>query len=95
MGKYKIRKANTQFKKMLMIGILFQRQFICTLLSSSSDIFFENLKTKVADKVGNAYINRIEELGILEDDLIEKYNTPVDTLSNLLQKKLTLGKAFR
>lgn len=60
------------------------------MISSSSDIFFENLKTKVADRVGSL-VNGIDELGLLEDDIIEKYNTPLDTLSNHLQKKLKLG----
>lgn len=70
------------------------RQFMCTLISSSTDIFFENLKTKVADRVGTL-VNGFDELGLLEDDLIEKYNTPLDTLSNHLQKKLKLAKDER
>lgn len=72
------------------------RQLICTLLGlQSSDIFYENLKTKIIDKVGNECLAGIEQLGLLEDELILKLSSPLDTISNYLRGKLSLSSQER
>jgi alpha-aminoadipic semialdehyde synthase len=50
------------------------------------DIFYENLKMKLADRVGN--FSYMEELGLLEEDYVVKQGTPIDTLIYYLSKKL-------
>lgn len=34
----------------------------------------------------------IENLGLLDETLVTKLNTPIDTLSNYLSKRLAFGK---
>lgn len=67
---------------------------MCILLGlSTSDIFYENLKNIVADKVGNTGLEAIESLGLLDDEvMVVKQNTPIDTLSHFLRGKLILGE---
>lgn len=63
------------------------RQLIINMLGLvDQSIFYENLKTKLADRVGNA--DGIIGLGLLEDQPIVKLVTPLDTLSHFLSKKL-------
>ena len=67
---------------------------MCNLLGIADvDIFYENLKTKVADRVGSLErVAAIENLGLLSDDPIQKMETPLDTLSHYLSKRLVLGE---
>lgn len=53
---------------------------------TDEDIFYENLKQKLTERVGNA--EYLEELGLLEKTPIIKLGTPLDTLSHYLSKKL-------
>lgn len=63
------------------------RQLITNLLGLvDEDIFFENLKMKLADRVDNPIY--LEELGLLEQDLVVKHGTPLDTLIYYLSQKL-------
>ncbi|XP_046412347.1 alpha-aminoadipic semialdehyde synthase, mitochondrial isoform X1 [Neodiprion pinetum] len=73
------------------------RTLICNLLGLSNDnIFYENLKTKLADRVGSEdRMQAIEDLGLLKEDLVLKLNTPLDTLCNYLSKKLRLEENER
>lgn len=58
-----------------------------------SNIFDENLKALVLERVENENVlSNIETLGILKEDLVFKANTPLDTLSLYLSKKLGIGK---
>ncbi|KAE8737345.1 hypothetical protein FOCC_FOCC017194 [Frankliniella occidentalis] len=68
------------------------RAFVCNLLGIADvDIFFENLKSKLAERVGSAErLAAIENLGLLSDDPIQKMDTPLDTLSHYLSKRLVL-----
>ena len=68
-----------------------QRQFICNQLALPTDIFYENLKSKLAEKFGDL-VDGIEQLNLLEDVPIEKMNSPVDTLSQYLQQQLSFGR---
>lgn len=66
---------------------------MCTLLGlSHADIFYENLRNKVSERIGNIQLEAIEELGLLEDVELIKMNTPLDTLSHFMSKRLALGK---
>lgn len=60
---------------------------------NDSNIFYENLKSKVVERVGNA--DGIERLGLMDDVPLKKLNTPLDTLSHYLAHKLALGKKMK
>ncbi|CAB3223756.1 unnamed protein product [Arctia plantaginis] len=69
------------------------RQFACELCGFlDSTIFFENLRTRVAERIGVAGAQVIESLGLLSDVEIIKCGTPLDTISHYLSKRLQLGK---
>jgi len=57
------------------------------------DIFYENLKSAIFERVGRSHhrLDAVERLGLLTDDLVLKRETPIDTLSHFLAKKLQLG----
>lgn len=55
------------------------------------DIFYENLKSKLAEKVGAERVEQIESLGLLENTPVVKASSPLDTLCHYLESKLTLG----
>ncbi|XP_071450294.1 alpha-aminoadipic semialdehyde synthase, mitochondrial isoform X2 [Hetaerina americana] len=74
------------------------RQFVCILLGEGdSNIFYENLKQKIYDRVGKvkSRVLGLEELGLLKDDPVLKLSTPLDTLSHFLSKKLVLEQGER
>lgn len=54
-------------------------------------IFYENLKQRLAERIP-AYGDCIEQLGLLDETPVVKLNTPLDTLSNYLSKRLAFGK---
>ncbi|CAO1402727.1 unnamed protein product [Diamesa hyperborea] len=63
------------------------RQLIINLLGlTDEDIFYENLKQKLNDRVGNG--DYLEQLGMLEKTPVIKQGTPIDTLSYYLSKRL-------
>lgn len=69
------------------------RQLIINLLGlTDEEMFYENLKQKLADRVGNT--EGIESLGLLEQTQVKKFGTPLDTLSHYLSKRLVYGKLF-
>lgn len=70
--------------------LLFQRVLICNLLGLANDnIFYENLKRKLAEVLNSEEgVKAIEDLGLLQEDLVLKLNTPLDTLTHYLSKKL-------
>ncbi|XP_055685149.1 alpha-aminoadipic semialdehyde synthase, mitochondrial isoform X2 [Lutzomyia longipalpis] len=70
------------------------RELIVNLLGlADSSIFYENLKQKLADRVGSSA--GIEQLGLLEDIPVHKMNTPLDTLSHYLSNKLAFKDSER
>ncbi|CAH1390157.1 unnamed protein product [Nezara viridula] len=72
------------------------RELVCTLLGlSNMDVFYGNLKSKVSEKIGDDKLEAIENMGLLSDKLINKMDTPLDTLSCYLAEKLVLGEADR
>ncbi|PZC85138.1 hypothetical protein B5X24_HaOG202902 [Helicoverpa armigera] len=69
------------------------RQFACELLGLvDSSIFFENLRSKLAERIGPAGAQSLESLGLLDDVEIVKCGTPLDTVSHYLSKRLQLQK---
>lgn len=66
------------------------RQLIINLLGlQDTNIFYENLKQKLAERVGNPDV--LEELGLLDDTILIKMGSPLDTLSHYLSKRLAFG----
>lgn len=73
------------------------KQLICTLLGQmDANIFPDNLRALVAERVGNdSQLAGIEALGLLTDDPVVKCVTPLDTLSHYLSKRLALQPGER
>lgn len=70
------------------------RQLIINLLGlQDAEMFYENLKNRLAERVGNT--DGIEQLGLLEDTQLVKMGTPLDTLSHYLSGKLAFGETER
>ncbi|XP_041988048.1 alpha-aminoadipic semialdehyde synthase, mitochondrial [Aricia agestis] len=66
-------------------------EFACELLGlMDSSIFYENLKTRVAERLGGAGAQALESLGLLGNEPIVKCNSPLDTVSHYLGKRLQL-----
>ncbi|XP_072939174.1 alpha-aminoadipic semialdehyde synthase, mitochondrial [Epargyreus clarus] len=69
------------------------RQFACDLLGLvDSSIFYENLRTRLAERVGGAGAAALESLGLLDDVDVDKRGSPLDTISHYLSSRLELGK---
>lgn len=68
-----------------------KKQLVVNLLGMTDEsIFHENLRQRLYDQIGvNA--SGLESLGLLEDKPIDKYSTPLDTLSNYLSKRLAFS----
>jgi len=66
------------------------KAYMCLKFGKSDDILMDSLKDLVYEKLGHDdfKMNTVVELGLLDDDLIDKKDTPIDTLSNYLTKRL-------
>lgn len=65
---------------------------MCTLLEINDiDLFYENILSKVADKVGTPFLDKIVELGLLTDEPVLKLGSPLDTFSQFIASKLSLS----
>ena len=66
------------------------RQFMATLLAQPEDSLQTNVKNFIFDQVGNDSdrLKAFEELGLIDDVLITKKHTPLDTLIYYFQNKL-------
>jgi alpha-aminoadipic semialdehyde synthase len=73
------------------------REYMCDLMGKDKNVFPDTLKDLIYDKVGKdrSRLKCIEDLGLLEDEQIDKKDTPLDTLSNYLSKKLAFGPGER
>lgn len=58
---------------------------------TDSSIFYDNLKQRLSEHIGEDS-EEIESLGLLEDTQVVKLDTPLDTLSYYLSKRLAFGK---
>lgn len=54
-------------------------------------MFYENLKQRLGERIPQ-HAEFIEQLGLLDETPVVKLNTPIDTLSNYLSKRLAFGK---
>uniref|UniRef100_A0A182P494 Alpha-aminoadipic semialdehyde synthase, mitochondrial n=1 Tax=Anopheles epiroticus TaxID=199890 RepID=A0A182P494_9DIPT len=70
------------------------RQLVVNMLGlADADIFIENLKHRLAERVG--VIEGLEELGLLDNVPVVKMGSPLDTLSYYLSKKLAFEDTER
>lgn len=72
-----------------------QRQLLCSLMGDlDPNMFYDNLKAAVTERVGgDEEVTRgIEDLGLMQDEIVTKCKTPLDTLSLYLSKKLAFGQ---
>lgn len=70
------------------------RQLIINLLGlTDTSIFYENLKQKLMERIGDVEV--VESLGLLEDTPVVKLNTPLDTLSLYLSSRLAFERNER
>lgn len=56
-------------------------------------IFYENLKQRLSERLPSN-TDCLEQLGLLDETPVVKLNTPLDTLSNYLSKRLAYGMFF-
>lgn len=56
------------------------------------DIFYENLLSKVADQIGQPFVDRVVDLGLLSEEPVVKLGSPLDTFSQYIASKLFLGR---
>lgn len=74
------------------------RQVICVLLGiHDHNIFLGNLKSAIFERVGKdqGKVAVIEDLGLLSEDPVVKKNTPLDTISHYLAKRLQFESGER
>ncbi|ESO89977.1 hypothetical protein LOTGIDRAFT_218445 [Lottia gigantea] len=73
------------------------KKFMCDLFGKSDDILVDSLKDLVYHHIGkdDYSLSSIIELGLLEDEPIDKKGSPFDTLSNYLAKRLAYGPQER
>ncbi|XP_054016004.1 alpha-aminoadipic semialdehyde synthase, mitochondrial [Hylaeus anthracinus] len=73
------------------------RMLVCNLLGlANGNIFYGNLKRKLAEMLNSdEAVQAIEDLGLLKEDLVMKMNTPLDTLTYYLSKKLCYEESER
>ncbi|CAF1277287.1 unnamed protein product, partial [Didymodactylos carnosus] len=68
------------------------KQFMCDLVDEHRSTSVDNLKNLISNKLNNEeQLHTIEDLGLLSDDIIDKRENPLDTLSNYLSKRLAYG----
>lgn len=74
------------------------RQFIINLLDvGDTNIFYDNLKTKITERTNSDYaVDLLEDLGLLDDDVyVIKMGSPLDTLTHYLSTRLAYNKNER
>lgn len=73
------------------------REFLSELVKKPNDILTDSLRDYVFDELGRSYpkLQVLEELGLFDDELIDKKGSPLDTLSYYLSKKLAYAPGER
>ena len=72
------------------------KQFMAGQLGQKEDILLSNLKNLLHERLGNwSRVNALEQLGLLGDDVVIKKGSPLDTITQHLQRKLAFGKSER
>ncbi|XP_067935063.1 alpha-aminoadipic semialdehyde synthase, mitochondrial-like isoform X2 [Watersipora subatra] len=69
------------------------KEYICEKLGLSRDVMVDTARDKLLQSLGNdvTQTNCILDLGLLSEEEMDKRGTPIDTLSNYLNKKLAFG----
>lgn len=69
-----------------------QRHLIVNMLGlTDPSMFYENLKKRLSERISIS-ADCIEQLGLLDDVPVARMNTPIDTLSYYLSKRLAYGR---
>lgn len=73
------------------------KAYLSELMGKSPDILVDSLKDLIYGRLecNQEMLKCIEDLGLLEDELIDKRGTPIDTLSHYLAKRLSFQKHER
>merc|ERR1712029_1324953 len=72
------------------------RQYMCHVCSQSTNMFYDNIKEILFDRLeSEKIVKTMEDLGLFSDEPISKKGTPIDTLSYHLNKRLLYGKGER
>lgn len=73
------------------------KNYVCDVLGKSRDTFYDSLRDMVYERVGNSErrLQTIIDLGLLDDTVVDKKGTPIDTLCHYLAKKLAYEKHER
>ncbi|XP_036356973.1 alpha-aminoadipic semialdehyde synthase, mitochondrial isoform X2 [Octopus sinensis] len=73
------------------------KAYMCELMGKSPDILVDSLRDLIYGRLEcNAErLAFIEDLGLLEEELIDKRGSPLDTISNYLAKRLSYQKGER
>ncbi|CAL8092598.1 unnamed protein product [Orchesella dallaii] len=74
------------------------RQYICSLLGQmDTNIFYDNLKNLVLRELDGdrVVMEGLEELGLLDEIPVVKFETPIETISHFLNKRLAFDKGER
>jgi len=72
------------------------RQYMCHLTNQNENIFLDNLREILEDRLGDEKVlHNIEELGFLSNETINKKGSPIDTMSAHLAGRLNYGKGER
>ncbi|CAG2186034.1 AASS [Mytilus edulis] len=66
------------------------KSYVCDVMGKSPDTFYDSVKDMVFERVGHSEkkLQTIIDLGLLDDQVIDKKGTPIDTLCHYLAKKL-------
>ncbi|XP_053378089.1 alpha-aminoadipic semialdehyde synthase, mitochondrial-like isoform X2 [Mercenaria mercenaria] len=73
------------------------REYFCQKYGKQSDMLVDSLKDLLYEDMGqdSERLEAIVRMGLLDDDLIDKRGSPIDTLSNYLSKRLSFGTGER
>lgn len=72
------------------------RQYMCHVCNQSDQVFYDNLREILLDRLeSEKIVKTIEDLGLLSEEPISKKGTPIDTLSHHLNQRLMYGKGER
>uniref|UniRef100_A0A6A7FUG5 Alpha-aminoadipic semialdehyde synthase n=1 Tax=Hirondellea gigas TaxID=1518452 RepID=A0A6A7FUG5_9CRUS len=74
------------------------RELVGSLLGNmESNMFYDNLKASLTERIGGQreILKGIEALGLMDEEIVTKCDTPLDTLSYYLSKKLAFKPGER
>ena len=67
------------------------RQYMCHVCNQSTNMFYDNLKEILLDRLeSEKIVKTIEDLGLLAEEQISKKGTPIDTVGILKFKSILI-----